>query len=419
MRAEATEINSSHPRLLLDEISYDLPGSEALKALNEIKAEHPEDRALLSGRKVLACMLIPDLEQAREHFTDIESESKTETPMAKMLSANLAVQEGRVSVMNGTPMDARALRRASEDAMALRARMIAERRWSEAARLLMLAADAVALLGEGKEASDVLSRAQDEETRAEDSAIVLGESAIGRALNPELALRLTEHADHAHPNIRLIRAKALHRTGTPPERREALRTIEDIVALDLRIADEAALYRLACSSGGDRADWHEPSYQRLICDGYVRPAVDMRVYYLAERHAAHEDADRLLQPYLDEMWAKVTRVRLALMWRRNSVLKEAASDLLAAGPNQRYRFEAGQALARADELPRAKEVLMSVARDPSAPEPVRADAYALLVRIVGERMTDWRLAKKLHAEWTTMRPADRRASAIAPTIYSR
>jgi tetratricopeptide (TPR) repeat protein len=417
MRAEATAINPNHPRLLLDKVSYDLPGRDALRALNGILAEHPEDRALVSGRKVLACMLIPDLEQAREHLADIESHAKTRAMMTRMLRVNLAVHEGRVSVMNGTPMDATALRRAADDGLALRDRLLSQRRWSEAARCLMLAADAVGLLGERDEASEILGRAGDEEIRSDDAAIVLGESA-NRAMDPHLALHFTEHANRAHPNVRLIRAQAVGEIGTPTERREALRTIEEIAGMDLRISEEAAFYRLSCTFGGDHADWHEPSYQRLL-QTKVRIAVDMRVFYLAERHAAYDEADALLKPHLDELWAKVTRTRLAQRWGRQSVLKEAAADLLAAGPNQRFRLEAGRAFEQADDLSRAKEVLVSVARDPSAPATVRADAYARLVRVVGERMHDWLLARKLLLEWTEVRPGDERASTIAPTIFSR
>lgn len=417
MLAEATAINPAHPRLLLNRVSYDLPGPEALKALNEIEAEHPEDRAFLTGRKVLACMLIPDMEQARAYMAEVESHAKTEAAMMKMLRVNMAVHEGRVSVMNGTPMDATALRKASTDGLALRERLLSQRRFSEAARLLMLSTDAVALLGEAKEAAEVLGRAQDEEIAAENSAIVLGESA-NRVMDPHLALRFTENADRTDLNVRLIRARAVREVGAPAERAEAMRTIEEIAQMGLRISDEAAFYRLSCTMRGDHADWHEPSYQRLF-QTRVRLAVDMKVFYLADRHASYEEADGLLQPYLNELWAKITRVRLAQRWGRHSVLREAAADLLAAGPNQRFRLEAGRAFEQADDLLRAKEVLVSVARDPAAPPAVRADAYSLLVHVVGERMHDWPLARTLLLEWVVVRPGDRRASVIAPTIFSR
>jgi hypothetical protein len=46
--------------------------------------------------------------------------------------------------------------------------------------------------------------------------------------------------------------------------------------------------------------------------GHQKPAVTARVYSLAQRHADYEQTDRLLAPYLDQLWAKAARVRLAL-----------------------------------------------------------------------------------------------------------
>jgi hypothetical protein len=97
----------------------------------------------------------------------------------------------------------------------------------------------------------------------------------------------------------------------------------------------------------------------------------------------------------------------------------AAERLLAIGPSHLLRMEAAQAYARGHELGRAREVLISVAREPGAPEAVRADAYDLLVRVVGDDQGEWRFAAELYAEWIALAPADKRIPKWAPRIANR
>jgi hypothetical protein len=92
---------------------------------------------------------------------------------------------------------------------------------------------------------------------------------------------------------------------------------------------------------------------------------------------------------------------------------------MSIGPTQVYRFEAGRAYALAGEYRRAQEVLVNVARDPSAPLQVRADAYNQLLRVVGLHLDDWRLALRLHTEWVTLRVSDQRHNQYAPLIANR
>jgi len=74
-------------------------------------------------------------------------------------------------------------------------------------------------------------------------------------------------------------------------------------------------------------------------------------------------------------------------------MTEAADALMADAPLQALRVEAAEAYAVAKQLMRAREVALGVARDPSAPKGVRADAYALLMKGVGREQGDWSLAE--------------------------
>jgi hypothetical protein len=100
-------------------------------------------------------------------------------------------------------------------------------------------------------------------------------------------------------------------------------------------------------------------------------------------------------------------------------MKQAADELMAVAPGQVLKLECGRAYAKTGELSRAREVLFQVAEDETAPSGVRADAYSLLVRIVGPKFGEWNAADDLHRAWVRVRPGDTRASAFAPIIASR
>lgn len=415
---EAARIAPDHARVQLAAIPEDLSGADLLARLKALRPEHREDRALIAGRMCLACMMIPDLDQAREHLSVIR-ENTSDSFMQTSLRVNLEIQQARLNVLHGAALDTPSLRHACRNVLEQRETLIEERRWSESSRLLMLAADALALLSERTEAAALLATATDDEIATEEGPIVLGECAMGRALDAKLALRIVAQADQTNPIIRRIRAEALTDVGTIAERREALKTLEDIVDDDGSQAAEAAFFRLSCAIGERPADWHEASYEHLMGTRFARAAVTVRVFYLAQRHSAYDEADQLIGQYLDEMWAKAARVRLALTWRRRSVLTESADDLMSLGPAQAYRLDAGRAYALAGQYKRAQEVLIGVARDPSAPPVIRADAYNQLLRVVGLQLDDWPLARRLHKEWVALSVTDQRHNRFAPVIANR
>ena len=132
-----------------------------------------------------------------------------------------------------------------------------------------------------------------------------------------------------------------------------------------------------------------------------------------------EAAQQVLEPY-SEPWALATKVRIALTKDApQEAIIAAAEELLAIGPSHLMRVEIGRAFARGRDFPRARQVLIGVAREPGAPQMVRADAYEFLMEVVGNDLGEWELAAELHGEWVELKPADPRLPKWAPRIASR
>jgi hypothetical protein len=415
--ARARGMAPDHPRVAVEDVAQDMLGPEQLPGLLALQPEHPDDRALVAGRLTIAYALVPDLDSAREHLREVE-ELAAGSAMSQALTVSLKVQEGRLALLHGRPLDGQGIRQAQVGALGLRDRLIRERRWEESARMLMLASDAVCLLGERDEAATLLKQAQPPELTAPTGAVVLADAAASRALDFRLGLELLgDHNDT--PAARRIRAECVEEVGSAAERTEALATLEQLVQEGAEEAPEAAFIRLAATLGGRHVPWSDTAENLLMQNGHERAAIVAKCFYLARWHAKHEDADALLQPYLHEGWAKIARLRLAIDRGNYTLIKEAADDVMASGPLQAFRLEAGRGYAMARDRPRAREVLIGVARDLSAPVRVRATAYRLLVRLVGAELGEWELAAELHKEWVEIAAGDPAASQWGPTVGSR
>jgi hypothetical protein len=415
--SRAREIGPEHPRVALQDVPQDIPGPEQLPRLLELRPENPDDRALVAGRLALAYVLVPDLDGARQQLRDVD-EYAPGSAMSKGLAVTIKVQEGRLALLAGRPLDGQGLRQTQLEALAVRDRLIRERRWEESARLLMLAADAICLLGERGDAAGLLREAQPLELQAPTGAIVLADAAASRALDFRLGLQLLGDRNES-PVERRIRAECLEAVGTAPERTAALATLDALIEEGSDEAAEASFIRLAATLGGRHVPWSDAAERFLRDHDFERAVVVARGMYLIRWHAAFDDAEALLAPHLHEPWAKIARLRFAMNRGRYSLIKQAADDLMASGPTQVFRLEAGRGYGMARELPRAKEVLMGVARDQSAPRQARVSAYQLLMRVVGAELGDWELALQLHKEWVELAPGSPAASQWGPMVARR
>lgn len=414
--ADARELAPEHPRLVIQELSDDMAPGEQLERLGALESDEPDVVLLIAGRKALASLLLPDVEQAREHLAVAEQHGPG-SAIVQAVGVNVVLQAARLDILAGRPLEAPALRAAHDDALRLRARLLSEHRYEESARLLMLAADALAMLDERDRAGRLLEQAQDAELKSPDGAVVLADAAE-RAAQFRLTLKLIEPADDS-PAARRIRAGALEEVGSAAERIQALRMLDELVAADGPESAEAAFLRLAATPGGRRIEWSDAAAKYLREHDHERAAVMAEAFYLARWHGAFEQAEKLLEPHLDQMWAKLTRLRLAITRKYRPAIRAAADDLMAAGPPQGARVEAGRGYGLCRDFERAQEVLMTVARDPSAPPLVRAEAFRLLLDAVGNQLGNWDLAAQLHGEWVDVVPGDTRASVWGPRIANR
>lgn len=413
---QARDIDPEHPRLAIDAVDFEAPPAEQVAALSAIESDDPEVRLLLAGRLALASLLLPDVEKAKGYLAEASNHGAA-TTVVQAVSVNVVVQDGRLRRLAGEPLDSQALMQAHADALDLRRRLLDERRFSESARLLMLAADVLALLDDREGAARLLRAATDDERASPDGPVVLGDCAASRALDFHLALRFLEGAPDS-PGVQRIRAECLEEVGTPEQRAAALETLEALIRADGPESSEAAFIILAASLGSRGVPWNEPAAEYLRSHGHERAAVSGEAFYRA-RHHGFDAAAQLLQPHLHEVWAKATLLRIAVTCNARHAIEPAADDLLGSGPAQAMRLEAGRAYAMCENYPRARETLLAVARDPSAPRTSRAEAYRLLLRVVGEQMNEWHLARTLLQEWTEVSPGDANASAWAPRVENR
>lgn len=415
--ARARSLDPEEPRVKLAEIDDTAPPEERLAALAQLHSDDPDVRSLISGHRSLAALLLPDLKLAATEVAQLKADAP-QSALAIATEVNLAVQRGRLAVIAAQPLDAPELRDARIEALKLRDRLLRQRRFEESARLLMMAADASALMGERKHAAKLLRNADPAELVAETGAEVLAACAAGRALDFRLGLVLISSAPEG-PGKRLIEAECLEEVGSAAQRTDALKTLEEIVTEDGPNSSEAAFIRLAATLGGRRTPWSEKAARYLREHGHVKAAINAEVFYLARWHSDYKRAEELLEPHLDQLWAKAARLRLAATRKAWEPLRKAADAVMAAGPSQQLRLEAGRSYAMAKSFVRAQEVLLGVARDPGAPEGVRIAAYRSLLPLVGVERGDWRLAKDLLQEWIELDPADPQASSWAPTVANR
>jgi hypothetical protein len=413
--AQARERFRDHPRVLIED-ARGRPPQEQLDLLLDAETRDPLDVALVSSQRALSCLLLPDLEAAEAHL----AEAKNALPHSlttDSVEVNLVVQRGRLNQHKGGSQRVDALRGASRRALAIRDALLRQHRWEESGRLLMLAADALGLQGELAGARDILVEALPAELAAPDVAEVLGLAAI-RTFAPREALELTKDAEQTSA-VRCIRATATLQVvgASTTQRRQAVDELDVLVAEGGLNGLDAAFSRLMEAMA--HGDWSDAAERLLTETGHERPATVLKALYLGARKADWEGAYALVDQMSDEAWAPPARLRLACRWGKHSVIREAADALMATAPGQGLRLECGQAYGKIREYARAREVLMSVANDDTAPSALRAHAYALLVLTVGRHLQDWAEADRLHQAWIDLRPGDARASAFAPEIANR
>jgi hypothetical protein len=361
-------------------------------------------------------MLQGDVAAAARHIERVK-EKEYSPLMRRTLQVSLAVQRGRIDMTNGDALDGGALREAVEEGRALRTELLKQRRHSEAAQMLMLTADAYGLLWQRDSAAEVLRTATSEELAADDGAVVLGASAM-RMLLFEVALELLQDADPEDDDVALIRAVSKLDAANGRYRQEALDELDRLVTVDRYVAVQASFHRLEATFD-ESVPWSENAETRLVVGGYDRHVRQLKAFRASERGRNLDAAREVLGEHQDEPWALSCLFRWSVLQDNHTVIAGAARDVIAAGPSQQVKVDAGCALAMCGFPDEAYTPLTQVARDQNAPTSTRCDAYEALLPIAGHVRQDWRLAGRLFDAWVGLSPPDPRANKWAPIVQAR
>lgn len=404
-----------HPRIALQELDQSLGGPERLTALAGLESSDPPVAGLIACHRALAHLLVPDVAAARAEYA-IAVRENPRAAITRMVGVNVDVQQGRIDSSEHRVIDYAALTRAHKNALTVLDELRAQRRHAESVRVLMLAAEALALVGERDKAASLLLSAEEEERAVPDAAEVLGDAAL-RAAAWQAALELT---DGAVPQlaIRRIRACALAEIGTFPQRQQALETLDAIIEEGGHEAPFAAFFRviqaLAAPPGGQ---WSEAAAATLKDFGFERPAVVSRAFARAQADGSTAGY-QALEGHGNHIWVLLTRLRIALTQRDRDEVARVVPLLLERGPGHDIRVECGRGLLLVGKVGEALQALSQVAADPAAPPSDRADAYALIVPALARR-EDWHAAQTALQEWLAIRAFDERANPWVPMIANR
>lgn len=406
-----------NPSLILARLDEYTPPAEQLALLQHLHSDDAEERALIAGQRCIAQLLSLDLDAARNSLDDVRA-GLPGSLLIDGLNVSITVQAARLAVIEHRSLDRGALRDAAELATVNRDQLLKQARFSEATRMLMLRADAHALLGERDRAAKILRTALPEERERQEQKEVLA-MAAERALDAPLAQEMLDGSE-VTPTTQRIRLAALAEVGTPRERAEALRGLDQLVTEGSSRSAEAAFLRLGEALGSTHpAQWSENAAVYLRSHGHERAAVTAEALYRVPREG-WPPVEKLLRPYGQTPWAVATRLRVALAPNvAPAVAVDMAYAALDLGLGHALQIDAGRALSRGGKPREARRVVVSVAHDPNCSELLRADAFNLLMYIVGRDLGDWEAAGDLHDEWTHLAPKDTRAQAWAPTIANR
>jgi hypothetical protein len=384
----AVEIDPDHPRVRLEQAASINDPEAVLNILQGVRLDNPDHRALLEGHRVRAYLLLGDLEGAREYLERAQGHNG-ELIQIRMLEANLTIHTARIAISRNKPVDAARLLEAREQCLELRQQLLDQKRPEEAARLLMLAADATTIGGEAERAIGLLREASDEERFRGEGDEALAEAAI-RARDPQLAVELLHPDKSESDSRRRIRAHAA--ILRPGDVESAINDLDDLVSREGPEQSFAALPRLMVSAL--RAVKWSDEAERLVAETDPTIAVALKAVALLGQARA-EEARALLEPYAEEGWAAELLFRTAAEAGDTKAAAElAARDLERRTPSHEARLMYAAAFKDAGDLSRARAQLRSLVDDDRTPLDVKKQAFQGLVWLADDIPTRFDILKK-------------------------
>jgi hypothetical protein len=416
--ARALELDPHHPRLVVERLPADAAAAERIEALKDLESDDPQVILLIKCNLALGYLLQLDFSAAERTLNSLTGDMAASVA-ARSTKLNLVLHRARLETLDQRPIDAAALTTARGVALELRDQLLGQRRYEESARLLMLAVDSSMLLDDRETAIHTLRGYKAEERDAETGAEVLAAVAL-RIGDWDSAITIAQDATSS-TSLERLRAAAIIESDRVSELPAALAILDDAVAAGGQDGIEAALFRLAATmkEGPANVTWSDEAEQLVTTTGHERIAVIARAFFIVRRQADYEGAYELLDQHADKGWTMGPRLVLARRQRNRSIMKEAARAILAAGPGQDLRLQCARGLLQSREPDEALVAAIAVAREPSAPRLVRADAFELTVRILGPLKGEWGRARAMLDDWNRVAPGDPRASAFAPAVLRR
>jgi hypothetical protein len=410
---QARGIDPDHPKLKLEEALEHLRAEDQLATLDGVSSDDEGEQALIDLNRAIAYMQIPDLDAAEASLRRAEDSAAVEELLQLgLVRAYLAVQRSRLAAGQQRPTDAHVTAQAESECLRIREALIAEHRFGESVRALMLAVDAAALRFDFSRAAALLEMATEQEIAVRDGSGVLGDAAL-RCGFPRLALHFTEEADAAD-DIRRIRAVARLALNQGVERART-----ELRELAFGAWPEAKMAALALCK--DAAFHRGPWYDDVAA--VLAEHAPAETTLLHARHLAstghYDESVRLLDAHGDD--TQVLQVRFELSKSAHDPrAAELVPRVLAANPDRHHRLLVADLLlqTRDGDLETAEAQARLVAEDPAASKAERSDAYSVLLRIL-ERAGRWREAQRELGEWIRVDVTDERINFWQMRVGSR
>ena len=391
LAAEALDPQSV--RLRLERFDDTSGAVEQLEFLSELATEDVALSALIAAQRSLAYLLLPDLEGAEVALAEA-IELEADSVAVRVARINLDIQKARLALVGDRAFAMADVLKARDDALALRRHLLEMGRWEESSRLLMLAAEVMALLRDPGGAKAILERASTEEPPQRRLVLRSWVMLPCEAVSPTLALSFIEDAAETDA---IARIRATAEADLPgPQRQAALERLEGLARSDGPEREFAAASRLlACLPPGS-AEWSEEMAEVLADGPHAPMATRLRVIAMVENDP--EKAKALAKDLPDEAWAAEMRLRVGGQTGDTDMTRGAAVEFLGYGPDASGLMLVAQGFASVRDLDRAGEILIGLVHDPNCPPSLRSDAFDTLMFTLADR-DRWREAKQIWNEW--------------------
>jgi hypothetical protein len=398
----ARAIDPDHPKVKLQEAGQRERATEQLAVLEGVSSDDAGEQVLIELNRALAHLQVPDLAAAEAALRRAEeSPVASELVRLDLVRANVVVHRNRLAAGRSRWTDAQAMARAEADCLRVRDVLIAEHRFGESVRALMLAVDTAAVRFDFARAKALLEMTTEAEIAAADASGVLGDAAH-RCGQAQLALRFTASAP-ASDETRRIRATArLALRQDVDEARAELRTIALAGGLEAKIAALAVCKDSAFHGG----PWYGDVAEVLASEAPI-DAVLLEARHLAGA-VQYDAAMELLDGHGDDPQALQLRFELARAALDSGAI-ELVPRVLAANPDRHRRLLCAELLITHPDgdAERAEAEIRVVAEDEAASDAERSDAFNLLLRLV-ERAERWDDAPAELVKWVQVDASDER-----------